>query len=952
MIRYILVLALLLQIRVFAIPTDSSILSWAEQGYKDFRTYPRLNRAYKLIEANKTKEAKTLLEKVLKIDSSNQKAVDMILNLCLQEKNIECINSYIDRAKDVNLGYVYKQKAQIAKDNKEYKKAIELAKKALGYKLKKDDREFVNLIIFDSYLKLKEYKQADSFIKRDDLITYQLLKWSKISDNLGESRYAYSLASELPNKIEYLKWQSELLLKNREYKEASKKMELLYQRVPTAENKKQLLYLYSLTKQDKNILKVYKNRLAKGCDEYALNFLLNYYKKSNKKEYNRLLEKEYPYSCVNSKERVELSLELMNILKDRKPKKVKQIAKNIKKYIEKTSSEKKRLAFYQLSGQKNRIVKIYKKRLAKGCNRYALLYLLDFYKDNKKEYNRILQDSYPYRCLSKEKQAYLSLELVNLLGEKNPIQQKVILNSLNIKDIKPSQYLNISNIEAKIGDYQKSIDYALAYLKYYPNDILAIKNIGYSYFKLGKKELSAHYLIQASKLDPNDIDLLKNIGYLCVDLKQYNTAIYYWRLYLDKKLDPKIELELASLYYYHIKDYDKANELLKSYEKSTKIYTAQYYILKAKLAYRNQNCKLALNSYSHAVKVKSDENTNYEYAHLLQQCKEDNKATKIIEKLSQNHPNNIQYKKELAYMYDKNRNYRKAIRNFQDVIKKEPQKTDNHLALAYAYKKVGKKKKAVEEFKKAIDNSPNMDRKKLKNIKNEIRNSSKKFDVYIAQSFRLDKHNKNQSINSISNSTYNGFGSIELSYRPEFLPKRTTLFANILHNHQNIEKSLQPSVGVRYQPIKDRQLYISAQKLIKSGKSSRDDTLLRASLGISSNPNAQIYQNLYLDSGYFTKADSIIAYANYEVGKKYNINKNLKISPYITTGGTFNNDNSKKKEITNLDIGLGVSMDITPDETKYEPIAYKNRLKLEARQKYAGNSRDKNSIHLQWEFFY
>ena len=481
---------------------------------------------------------------------------------------------------------------------------------------------------------------------------------------------------------------------------------------------------------------------------------------------------------------------------------------------------------------------------------------------------------------------------------------------------------------------------------------MAIKNIGYSYFKLGKKELSAHYLIQASKLDPNDIDLLKNIGYLCIDLKQYNTAIYYWKLYLDKKLDPKIELELASLYYYHIKDYNRANELLKSYEKSTKIYTAQYYILKAKLAYRNQNCKLALNSYNHAVKVKSDENTNYEYAHLLQQCKEDNKATKIIEKLSQNHPNNIQYKKELAYMYDKNRNYKKAIKNFQDVIKKEPQKTDNHLALAYAYKKVGKKKKAVEEFKKAIDNSPNMDRKKLKNIKNEIRNSSKKFDVYIAQSFRLDKHNKNQSLNSISNSTYNGFGSIELSYRPEFLPKRTILFANILHNHQNIEKSLQPSVGVRYQPIKEKQLYISAQKLIKSGKSSRDDTLLRASLGISSNPNAQIYQNLYLDSGYFTKADSIIAYANYEVGKKYNINKNLKISPYITTGGTFNNDNSKKKEITNLDIGLGVSMDITPDETKYEPIAYKNRLKLEARQKYAGNSRDKNSMHLQWEFFY
>jgi len=67
----------------------------------------------------------------------------------------------------------------------------------------------------------------------------------------------------------------------------------------------------------------------------------------------------------------------------------------------------------------------------------------------------------------------------------------------------------------------------------------------------------------------------------------------------------------------------------------------------------------------------------------------------------------------------------------------------------------------------------------------------------------LDGDKKYQSTKHINNTTYNGFGSIELSYRPEFLPKRTTLFANILHNHQNPKESIQPSIGVRYQPLKD-----------------------------------------------------------------------------------------------------------------------------------------------------
>jgi tetratricopeptide (TPR) repeat protein len=949
-VRYIF-LFLLLHNFLFAIasPIDK-VINWAEQGYKDFRTYPRVNKAYELIDDNKTKEAKTLLKKALEIDKHNQRAIDLMLNICLNEKNQECIDKYINRAKGIDLGYVYKQKAQNAKEIEDYQKAIEYAKKALKYKLERDDRYFVKLIIFDSYLKQKEYLKADDFINRRRLITYQILKWSKVSDNLGDSIYAYDLASELPNKAEYLKWQIELLLKNKEYKEASKKMEILYKIEPTLKNKKQLLYLYSLTNQDENIVKVYQQKLAKGCDEYSLNFLLNYYRDNLDKKY-KILKQNYPYKCVKGKKRVQLSLEFINMLKKRNPKRAKRVAKELLNNSDIALSKKEKILLYQSIGEDYKIAKLYKKELNNGnCNRDALLYLLDFYRGKPSKYNKILEEYYPYSCLSPKKRNMLSLQLANIMIDKDKTKAQEILSTIDIKEIEPKSYMNISNLEAKLKNYNESIRYALEYLKYYPNDAEAIKHVGFLYFKLNQKERSAFYLMKASKLNPNDVELLKNIGYLCVDLKEYDTATYYWNLYLKKrKKDAKIKLELASLYFYQLKNYKKAKKYLKEYEKSTKSYTPEFYLLKAKLSSQNQNCKVAIDSYRKALKLKKDDSIMYEYAHTLYKCNQKDKAIKIMQKLA-NKTDNIQYKKELAYMYEKEKQYSKAIDNFKYITKENP-KANNHLALAYAYKKVGRDEDAIKEFKKAIDSNPNMDKKKLKNIKSEIANS-KRFHAYIAESIRLDGDKKSQSTKHISNATYNGFGSIEFSYKPKFLPKRTTLFANILHNHQNPKESFQPSIGVRYQPIKNKQFYISATKLIKGGKSSRNDTLFRASLGISCKDDSNRYQNLYIDGGYFAKSDSIVTYSNYEVGKRYDINKNIKISPYVTTGATYNNDNSQKKGITNLDIGVGVAVDILPNETKYEISPYRNRLKLEAREKYAGNSKDKNTLHLQWEFFY
>ena len=945
--RYQFILVLLLTSSLYSNPINNAY-SWISQEYKDFRTYPRVSKAQNLLKENRQKEAKKLLEKSLEIDPNNKNAMNLLLKICIQEKDNVCIQKYSQKANGVGLGYFYKERAEQEKKKKNYTEAIQFSKEALEHQLKEDDAYFVKQILFESYLKSQQYNQADRLINRDNTTLYKLLQWSKVSDNIGETTYAYGLAKELPNKTEYIKWKITLLLKNKLYTEASRQIEILNKIEPSKENKKQLLYLYALTGQDESIVKTYQKKLSKGCNQYALEFLLNYYQNKPSKK-RALLEKHYPYTCLAQKRRTQLSLALIESLKRSKPKKAKRIARELSA---KVTNQEELITLYKNSGQTAKLTHVYKDKLEKGCTKEALYFLLNHYKNSKKEQRKILEKAYPYSCLPTDKQATLSLELIALLEKKDSKKTELILNHLHKDSVQAKSTLYLSNLESSLGNYEKSIEYATTYLQHYPNNREAIKNIGYSYFKLGKKNSAVHYLMQASKLNPNDHELLKNIGYLCKDLEHYDTASYYWNLYLKKKRDSTIQFELASLYYHQLNQPKQARKLLKRYEKSTKRYTSEYYLLKAKLSHKNQNCKATLNYYTKALKIQKSKHVRYEQIHLMQQCNQESKALKLMQKFVNDYPNTLQYQKELAYMYDKAKKYNKAIINFKKIKDKEPQKVENYTALAYVYKKSGQKEQAIDVFKEAIDRSKNMNQEQRQHIKHEITNASKVFHFYLVQSARLNAYEQRGNLSPVNSASYNGFGSMQLSYQPTFLPKNTTLYTNIIHGHKKAKKSLQPSVGIRYKPLKNKEVYLSAEQLIKGGEASRSDTLLRASLGITGNPNSTTHENLYLESAYFTKADATILYGNYEFGKVYKTDKHIDVIPYITTGASYNNDNSLKKSVTKMDIGVGVAIDMLSGESDYEIGKYRNKLKLEARQKYAGNSKDKQALRLQWEFFY
>ncbi len=887
-------------------PIDSAY-RWIDSEYKNFRTYPRIDRAEIFLKNGKLKEARELLEKSLKIDSKNRKAIDLLVEACIREKDNPCVDRYSKLSKNPSLGYYYKNRADIAKEREEYLNAIKFLNRALRYSLKYEDKISIKKSLFELYLKTQQYKEANRLIDVKNATEREILKWSKVALNLNELGYAYTLAYRLPDKIKYIKWKIGILLKEKNYKKASKEMELLYSKEPTIKNKKELIHLYRLTNQTNAILNIYKKKLAKGCDRYALEYLLDFYKKRGyKKKREKILEKYYPYRCLSKKKQIILSVELLKYLKEKNLKKFNRVALDISRKIK---NQKRLIKFYINFGLKDRLALIYKDILLKErCNRDALYFLLDYYKDKKKIRRDILEKVYPYSCLTTKEKNRLSLELLTLLDKEEIDKKRLIVSNLDIDYLSSDNYLYLSNLYYELEDYHNAIKYGILYLRAYPNSINALKNIGYSYRKLGEKRLALEYLSRAFRLNPNNYQLLKDIGYLSFDLKLYNRTVYYWSKYLNRNSDIELIYQLIKLYK-KLNRIKEAKEALKDYERLTDNYDLDYYLLKAELYPEDR-----LKYYKEALKLTNNRYIKYEYIRQLKEHHRDLEALELMKRFVDENLDNLDYKKELAYMYYN----------------------------------MNKKDRAIKIFKEILDKSIDMPIEERKNIKYLITDNSKKFHIYSVQSARLNSNrnkNREEAISPINSSNYNGYGDIQISLKNN---SNYTIYGEISHKHKNMEETIQPNIGVRYKPIKNKEIYISAQQLIKCGELSKDDTLLKASMGLSSKDN--IEQDLYMEGAYFIKSQSTNLYANYESGKRYKINRDTTIKSYITTGATYNNYDDKS--ISKLDVGLGVALDIKSGESRYIMDNYKNRLKLEVRQKYAGDSKDSESLRLQWEFFY
>lgn len=897
----IVVYILLLLELLYAQHPVNNPLQWIEKEYKDFRTYPRIDKAYKLLQKGEDTQAKKLLEKALEIDPQNKKAMNPLISICLKHNNKTCINKYIGNLKNTQLAYYYLYNAQDKIDNSDYPQAKKYALKALDQELLPHDRYYAKLIIIESNIKLKKYDEASIYIDKlyynksmphfkdyhEHLVNLsieigrvdlgkaqikkyldagniptdeELLRWSKISDNLGDTPYAFYLANMLSTKPSHLKWQVDLLIKQKKYIQASQKMEILFSKVKSSKNQKKLLYLYTLTSQQAKIIQFYEKILQQRCDEFALSYLLDTYKNQKSKRY-QLLQNNYPYTCVKDPKKLELMFA----------------------YIE----------------------ALHKTDIKKG-----------------------------QKVLSALEQKYQS---------------------------DPTAYLNLSNIFSLYKDCKNTILYAQKYLDIYPNNLQALKNTGYCYDYLNKKGMAVYYLSQAQELQPEDLELSKSLGTLYSEIDRPKKALHIWQTYLEHTPDNNISLSSALLFY-QLKNYDKSINSLSLYEKNHGEKNGDYYLLKAKLSKRDHDCNATLRYYVLADKAKPSAFLKYDYALELNECNKTKDAIVVMQNLSQKDSQNKNYKMQISMMANAIEDYNLSISNLEDLSQMEPNNADLHTSLAYLYLKNSDKNSAISSFKKAIDTSQNESKEKLYLLKSEVKYLSKQLDVYFAQTIRLDNYttdtnNSYDGSYQIPGASYDGSGGLTVGYRPIFAKNYISFFGEVVYGQgSSFRDAAQLSIGVKYQPFQAYGWVNSIQKIFDtSDVIDKSDIFLRSSASFFDgyaykfNYNT-FYNNLYLDAGYYLQKKEVILFANYEFGKIYKIKNKIAFLPYITSGGTFSNTDQISK--SRLDVGVGISLLNWFYETRYEPDMFTTRLKLEGRIKYAGNAQDSKTIRVQFEFIY
>ncbi len=388
---------------------------------------------------------------------------------------------------------------------------------------------------------------------------------------------------------------------------------------------------------------------------------------------------------------------------------------------------------------------------------------------------------------------------------------------------------------------------------------------------------------------------------------------------------------------------------------------------KDRLVYlRNKNIAPKKSQYKPLPKREDPVQTETQIAYDLIHQKRYDKANTHLKNVLKYDPNNAVIYEQLGQVYYTQEKYELAADAFKKAASLD-QKSGYYESLAYANIKQKNKKIAIESFKKSIDivkkeEPENID--KLYQLKYSVAELDRNFFGYLSYGMRLDSYDNNTgTISPILSANYGGFSGLELHYKPEIFDDYATVYVRAMAGVQDQSLAIesqtwQPSMGIRFQPLKEEKLYFFVERFLEGGNESREDTMLRASWelfdGYDFYPTKTEYwwKHLYMDSVYYIENKTYSLYANYEHGYVWKTGYEDAWMPYLCTSAGYSNDNLTKDSINRFDIGAGISYLFWRNEREYKFHQYTGRARLEYRHQYAGDPEDDHALRLMLEFFF
>lgn len=355
----------------------------------------------------------------------------------------------------------------------------------------------------------------------------------------------------------------------------------------------------------------------------------------------------------------------------------------------------------------------------------------------------------------------------------------------------------------------------------------------------------------------------------------------------------------------------------------------QYWDERARTLEAEQRFGEALAALTRAAELGDPPQLNFRLAVLYTKLNQPSKAIWHFEKMTQRDPANSQYAVTLGYAYLKTNRYADATQQFERALEQEPDHVTLHPQLGYLYEKLGRNEEAVAHFRQAIDSAAILhpDRHErdiaLENWRQEVSKLNNRFDFALYHVFQESDAVPAPRAGLLGIGYAPSQGGMELTYQPRgigFRDERVLkLMGRVLWQSESgsqriDDDSTQGGIGLLYKPLREHNLYLSAEGRFKIGKNARNDALLRvlysSSAGVRSVASSKDFVNyriVYGDGAFALSGDHPASYfLEFRQGLTFSGAGALSASPYALAEAYGQTVSSDADNIVNL--GLGVSL--------------------------------------------
>jgi hypothetical protein len=397
----------------------------------------------------------------------------------------------------------------------------------------------------------------------------------------------------------------------------------------------------------------------------------------------------------------------------------------------------------------------------------------------------------------------------------------------------------------------------------------------------------------------------------------------------------RVNLSLAlARTYRSLGQYQKALDLLETLGagpwRSTSV-QAEYYDELARDKSALGRPREALNELNRAVALKDTAERRFFLSQLVEQIGDHKEARRQLEAAVAAEPGNMEYKAALAYMLRASGNLAAAARLLSEVLAAEPQRYRLHEDLGYIYLSLGENESAINEFRWVIDHrklypadAPEgraATEHKIEALRQAISSIEPHWWASAYSNLCLAGPHCNARTPNLGSIISSNQGGVQAAYQPPgigYVDGRTfEAFARTFFSYEpgTIDpqgKSFQGGVGARFKPLKDYNLVLFGERLIKLGAFAQNNWEARAAFSTSSGYLLEVgaerswYSLLYVDLATTLESPhQYLTYADGRAGPNYRLADRLAISPFVY--GTFRGNFGAGRN-TSAETGVGVSL--------------------------------------------